>query len=50
MLVIQRGGTGDVELENQEALDILLSNCEDAYGFPPYPIIEHPPAPSAART
>jgi dolichol-phosphate mannosyltransferase len=36
LVVIQRGGLGDVELERDEALDILLRNCEDAYGFPPY--------------
>jgi hypothetical protein len=41
MMIIQRGGTGDVVLEPEEALDILLSNCEDAYGFPPYAEIEH---------
>jgi glycosyltransferase involved in cell wall biosynthesis len=36
LVVIQRGGLGDVELEGDEALKILLQNCEDAYGFPPY--------------
>jgi dolichol-phosphate mannosyltransferase len=41
LMIIQRGGEGDVELEPEEALDILLSNCEDAYGFPPYAEIEH---------
>jgi hypothetical protein len=30
-----------VTLEPEEALDILLTNCEDAYGFPPYAEIEH---------
>ena len=34
--MIQRGGLGDVVLERDEALEILLRNCEDAYGFPPY--------------
>ncbi len=24
------------QVENKDALDILLRNCEDAYGFPPY--------------
>jgi hypothetical protein len=23
-------------MENNEAVDVLLENCEDAYGFPPY--------------
>jgi dolichol-phosphate mannosyltransferase len=36
LVVIQRGGLGDVVLEPDEALEILLRNCEDAYGFPPY--------------
>jgi dolichol-phosphate mannosyltransferase len=41
LVIIQRGGTGDAVLEQTEALDILLANCEDAYGFPPYNTIEH---------
>jgi len=41
MAVIQREGVeGSTLLDPQEALEILLSNCEDAYGFPPYPVIE----------
>jgi glycosyltransferase involved in cell wall biosynthesis len=41
MAIIQREGEeGAVLLEEQEAMDILLANCEDAYGFPPYPIIQ----------
>jgi hypothetical protein len=40
MFIIERGGTGDVALEQKEALEILLQNCEDAYGFPPYPVIK----------
>ena len=36
MVVIQRG-TDDVELLSEtDALEILLANTEDAYGFPPY--------------
>ena len=41
MVIIQRGGTGDVVLDGDEALATLLENCEDAYGFPPYSEIEH---------
>jgi dolichol-phosphate mannosyltransferase len=41
MIVIERGGRGEVDLTGTEALDILLANCEDAYGFPPYGEIEH---------
>jgi dolichol-phosphate mannosyltransferase len=40
MVVIQRGGLGEVVLDDDEALDTLMSNCEDAYGFPPYSAIE----------
>jgi dolichol-phosphate mannosyltransferase len=40
MVVIQRGGLGEVVLDDDEALDTLMSNCEDAYGFPPYSEIE----------
>ena len=40
MVVIQRGGLGEVVLSEDEALETLMSNCEDAYGFPPYSAIE----------
>jgi dolichol-phosphate mannosyltransferase len=40
MVVIKRGGLGEKELAGDEALEILLANCEDAYGFPPYAQIE----------
>jgi dolichol-phosphate mannosyltransferase len=42
MAIIQREGVEGAEpVEAREALDILLSNCDDAYGFPPYPAIQH---------
>jgi glycosyltransferase involved in cell wall biosynthesis len=41
MVVIQRGEDDRRPLEPAEALDTLLTNCEDAYGFPPYADIEH---------
>jgi dolichol-phosphate mannosyltransferase len=41
VIVIERGGEGHVELSRDEALDILLANGEDAYGFPPYGRIAH---------
>jgi dolichol-phosphate mannosyltransferase len=41
LVVIERGGDGETRLEGEEALEILLENCEDAYGFPPYDQIEH---------
>jgi dolichol-phosphate mannosyltransferase len=40
LVVIERGGLGDAKLHEAEALEILLANCEDAYGFPPYAQIE----------
>jgi dolichol-phosphate mannosyltransferase len=40
MVVIQRGGVGQIVLDEREALETLMSNCEDAYGFPPYSVIE----------
>jgi len=36
LIVIQRGGSGEVKLAPDEALEILMANCEDSYGFPPY--------------
>jgi dolichol-phosphate mannosyltransferase len=41
MVIIQRGGDGVEAMENGEALETLLENCADAYGFPPYHAIEH---------
>jgi dolichol-phosphate mannosyltransferase len=40
LIVIERGGVGEVVLDEREALATLLRNCEDAYGFPPYSSIE----------
>jgi hypothetical protein len=36
MVVIERGDSRQLDLSHQEAVDVLLENCEDAYGFPPY--------------
>jgi dolichol-phosphate mannosyltransferase len=40
LFVIERA-TDDVsrELGDDEALETLMENCDDAYGFPPYPLI-----------
>jgi putative flippase GtrA len=40
LIVIQRGGDGEVVLDEHEALETLMRNCEDAYGFPPYAAME----------
>jgi hypothetical protein len=36
MFIIERGSEGNTPVESSEALEVLLKNCEDAYGFPPY--------------
>ncbi|MBI4772106.1 MAG: hypothetical protein HY784_17240, partial [Chloroflexi bacterium] len=40
MFVIEREEGMEMRLAPPEALDVLMRNCEDAYGFPPYPEIE----------
>ncbi len=40
MFVIQRGGLGGEPVAHDEALEILLANCADAFGFPPYDSLE----------
>ena len=40
LFVIERGQEADVNLDPHEALEILFSNCEDAFGFPPYQSIK----------
>jgi hypothetical protein len=39
-VVIERGGTGHGHLTPEEALETLMENSEDAFGFPPYPAIK----------
>jgi hypothetical protein len=36
IVVIERGEPRELRLNHEEAVDILLANCEDSYGFPPY--------------
>jgi dolichol-phosphate mannosyltransferase len=40
MVVIQRGEDDTTMLDPEAALDTLMANCDDAYGFPPYPVIQ----------
>ena len=40
LFVIQRGGTGEQHLGPEDSLSMLLSNCDDAFGFPPYASLE----------
>ncbi len=36
MFIIERGDENIMPMTNEDALGVLLKNCEDAYGFPPY--------------
>jgi hypothetical protein len=38
---IERGPDREIPLPSELAATIALEDCEDAYGFPPYPAIEH---------
>ena len=40
LVIIQRDDDFERELDTEEALEILMENCEDAFGFPPYSKIE----------
>ncbi len=40
MMVIELGPDHQASLDPEEAEEMLMSNCEDAYGFPPYPALE----------
>jgi hypothetical protein len=40
LIVIERGEDGEIRLSDQEALEIVMENCEDSYGFPPYDSIK----------
>jgi dolichol-phosphate mannosyltransferase len=40
LVVIERGHDRTEELDTEEAVNVLMANCEDAFGFPPYGHIE----------
>ncbi len=40
MFIIERGGSGDMAISSERALQILQANCDDAFGFPPYSSLE----------
>lgn len=40
IFVIERGEDGEKSLSDSEAIETLLSNSDDAYGFPPYSVIK----------
>lgn len=39
IVLIERGPQAERELSDDEKVAILIANAEDAYGFPPYPMI-----------
>jgi len=41
IVVIERGAEGLESIASGPLVDLLVANAEDAYGFPPYPRIEH---------
>ena len=40
IFVLERGDGLDLDLSHEEALDTLMANTEDAFGFPPYEALE----------
>jgi dolichol-phosphate mannosyltransferase len=40
LVVIERADGGEVALDEDQAVEMLLDNTEDAFGFPPYFAIE----------
>ena len=39
IVLIERGEDFEKSLPDEAKLDVLIANAEDAYGFPPYPVI-----------
>jgi hypothetical protein len=39
IVLIERGDPYEGEIPKEQCADILLDNADDAYGFPPYPIL-----------
>jgi putative flippase GtrA len=40
VFVIERGEDGETQLSDDAAIETLLTNSDDAYGFPPYSVIK----------
>jgi hypothetical protein len=40
LVVIERDHDREEPLETEQAVQVLMENCEDAFGFPPYSYIE----------
>jgi hypothetical protein len=38
-VIIERGPESEVELRHEQAVETFVRNAEDAYGFPPYPLL-----------
>lgn len=41
LVVIERGEDGEEHLNEEQKLETVMANAEDAYGFPPYPHLAH---------
>lgn len=41
LVLIERGADAQSPLALEESVDILIANADDAYGFPPYPVLAH---------
>jgi hypothetical protein len=39
--IIERGSEFEETLQHEQAVETFVRNAEDAYGFPPYPILAH---------
>ncbi len=39
IVLIERGNDFEGEIANEDKINILLANADDAYGFPPYPVL-----------
>lgn len=39
VVIIERGPDNQVRIRGSQKSDILIANAEDAYGFPPYPVL-----------
>ena len=40
LVIIERGPDNEITLSDDQALETLMENCEDSYGFPPYESIK----------
>ena len=41
LVLIERGADSESPLSREDSVAILIANADDAYGFPPYPMLAH---------